>query len=147
MHASPISLTAVPSLSASTIADRFTATEIIDVSGRTAYLLGFRAAGTAWVRVEYVGRAPIEGSDDRVLEATLREDEPAPAPNGVKLAATSIVPVTRTPVPARNTRLASAVQNDVSPVPVGAIAQPIAYTTQTSAFSGPDQLLNGRGLY
>src|SRR5271155_5160088 len=67
---------------------------ILDVSRRTAYLLGFRAAGTAWVRVEYVGRAPIEGSDDRVLEATLREDEPAPPPNTVKLAATPIVPVT-----------------------------------------------------
>jgi rare lipoprotein A len=125
----------------------FHGNRIIDVSGRTAYLLGFRAAGTAWVRVEYVGRAPIEGSDDRVLEATLREDEPAPAPNTVKLAATPIVPVTHTPVPARNTRLASAVQNDVSPVPVGAIAQPVAHTTQPSAFSGPDQLLNGRGLY
>ena len=126
----------------------FHGNRIIDVSGRAAYLLGFRAAGTGWVRVEYVGRAPLQGSDDRILEATLRLDEPAPAPNGVKLAATSIVPVmTRAPVPARNTRLASAAQNDVSPVPVGAIAQPVAYATQPDGFSGPDQLLNGRGLY
>ena len=125
----------------------FHGNRIIDVSGRTAYLLGFRAAGTAWVRVEYVGRAPLQGSDDGTLEASLREDEPAPAPYGVKLAATSILPVTRAPVPARNTRLASAAQIDVSPVPVGEIAQPVAYATQPSAFSGPDQLLNGRGLY
>src|SRR5215469_9914631 len=47
---------------------------IIDVSKRAAYLLGFTVSGTAWVRVEYVGPAPIEGSDDRVLEATLRQD-------------------------------------------------------------------------
>ena len=71
----------------------FHGNRIIDVSRRTAELLGFRANGTAWVRVEYVGRAPVEGSDDRMLMATLRQDEPAPAPNGVRLAATSIVPV------------------------------------------------------
>ena len=53
---------------------------IIDVSKHAAYLLGFTVSGTAWVRVEYVGPAPIEGSDDRVLEASLRQDEPAPAP-------------------------------------------------------------------
>lgn len=121
---------------------------IIDVSGRTAYLLGFRAAGTAWVRVEYVGRAPIEGSDDRILEATLRQDEPAPAPNGVKLAATPIVPTTRAQIPMRNTRLASAVQNDVSPVSAEPIVQPVAYAAQPGAINGgADQLLNGRGLY
>ena len=33
--------------------------------------LGFHDRGTARVRVEYVGRAPMEGSDDRMLEATL----------------------------------------------------------------------------
>jgi rare lipoprotein A (peptidoglycan hydrolase) len=59
---------------------------IVDVSKRAAYLLGFTVSGTAWVRVEYVGPAPIEGSDDRVLEATLREGEPAPAPSTTKLA-------------------------------------------------------------
>ena len=51
---------------------------IIDVSMKAAHLLGFHERGTAWVRVEYVGRAPIEGSDDRILAATLRQDEPAP---------------------------------------------------------------------
>ena len=60
---------------------------IIDVSVKASNLLGFHANGTAWVRVEYVGRAPIEGSDDRILTATLRQDEPAPAPDSVKLAA------------------------------------------------------------
>src|SRR6201987_3052395 len=69
---------------------------IIDVSQRAAYLLGFTVSGTAWVRVEYVGPAPIEGSDDRVLEASLRQDEPAPARGTTKLAALRIVPVAMT---------------------------------------------------
>src|SRR6188474_1365763 len=38
------------------------------------------------VRVEYVGRAPLEGSDDRQLIATLRDGEAAPAPSAVRVA-------------------------------------------------------------
>ena len=34
---------------------------IVDVSLRTSQLLGFQNNGTAWVRVEYVGRAPSGG--------------------------------------------------------------------------------------
>jgi len=52
----------------------------IDVSAKAAELLGFRQTGTARVRVEYVGPAPLEGTDDRQLVATLREGAPAPAP-------------------------------------------------------------------
>jgi rare lipoprotein A len=52
----------------------------IDVSAKAAELLGFRHHGTARVRVEYVGPAPLEGSDDRHLVATLRDGAPAPAP-------------------------------------------------------------------
>ncbi len=52
----------------------------IDLSARAADLLGFRHHGTAKVRVEYVGTAPLAGSDDRQLMATLRQGAPAPAP-------------------------------------------------------------------
>ena len=66
----------------------------IDVSGKAAALLGFRGDGLARVRVEYVGLAPLEGSDDRMLEATLRQGLPAPAPSGVMLAsATPFLPL------------------------------------------------------
>jgi rare lipoprotein A len=58
----------------------------IDLSGKAAELLGFRDRGIAKVRVEYVGRAPLEGSDDRKLIATLREGSPAPAPSAVLVA-------------------------------------------------------------
>src|SRR5215475_9528791 len=40
---------------------------LIDVSNTAARLLEFRDNGIGRVRVEYVGRAPLEGSDDRQL--------------------------------------------------------------------------------
>jgi rare lipoprotein A len=52
---------------------------IIDLSTRTAKLLGFYGHGLAKVKVEYVGRAPLAGSDDRKLLATLREGVPTGA--------------------------------------------------------------------
>jgi rare lipoprotein A len=59
---------------------------VMDVSSRAAELLEFRGNGIARVRVEYVGRAPLEGSDDRLLMATLRTGEPAPSPSLVRVA-------------------------------------------------------------
>jgi rare lipoprotein A len=47
---------------------------VMDVSSRTADVLGFKGAGTARIKVEYVGRAPLEGSDDNTLLASLRTD-------------------------------------------------------------------------
>src|SRR5438874_13207329 len=59
---------------------------LIDVSNKAAELLEFTANGVARVRVEYVGRAPLEGSDDRQLMATLRTGVPAPTPSAVRIA-------------------------------------------------------------
>jgi rare lipoprotein A len=59
---------------------------LIDVSIRTAKLLGFYDAGIARVRVDYVGKASLAGSDDAKLEATLRNGTPAPGPSEVRLA-------------------------------------------------------------
>jgi rare lipoprotein A len=114
---------------------------IIDVSKRAAYLLGFTTSGTAWVRVEYVGAAPMEGSDDRVLEATLRQDEPAPAPGTTtKLAAMRIVPATMTSPP-RN-RVASA--SVTASLPRNAT---LTYAAATSSETDSGEFLTGRGLY
>jgi len=60
---------------------------VIDLSIGTAKALDFYSRGLARVRVEYVGAAPIEGSDDTMLMATLREGSPAPAPSKVMIAA------------------------------------------------------------
>jgi rare lipoprotein A len=125
----------------------FRGDRIIDVSGRAAQLLGFRIAGTAWVKVEYVGPAPIEGSDDRMLEATLRLDEPAPAPNSLRLAAARITPAVWRSSSTRNTRLASAAASDALPESAG--LRPLAYTSSPppGGMDGTVQFLNGRGLY
>src|ERR1700680_1224657 len=59
---------------------------VMDVSSRAAELLEFKNNGVARVRVEYVARAPLEGSDDRQLLATLRTGIPAPSPSLVRIA-------------------------------------------------------------
>lgn len=52
---------------------------ILDVSRHTAKLLGFHDRGVAKVQVDYVGRAPLKGSNDRELIASLRQHGPAEA--------------------------------------------------------------------
>ncbi len=52
----------------------FVGNRLIDLSHRTAELLGFAKNGVARVRVDYVGPASIDGSDHRQLAATLRTD-------------------------------------------------------------------------
>jgi rare lipoprotein A len=47
---------------------------IMDVSERVAEALEFSRSGTAKVKVEYIGRAGLGGSDDRKLYTTLRRD-------------------------------------------------------------------------
>src|SRR6195952_1438777 len=66
---------------------------LMDVSSRAGEILEFKGNGIAHVRVEYVGRAPLEGSDDIQLVATLRTGMPAPSPSLVRVAsARSFVP-------------------------------------------------------
>ena len=55
----------------------FAANRVMDVSRRVAEALDFQRSGTAKVKVEYVGRASLAGSDDAKLYATLRNDGPA----------------------------------------------------------------------
>ena len=120
---------------------------VIDVSVRAAKLLEFYRRGTTRVRVDYVGRAPIEGTDDRMLEATLREHAPAPVPNTVRLAQGPAFPPAPPPPPTRI--LASfggrAPPQPPAPGPRGraramSFAEPVG-------MDGTAQFLNGRGLY
>ncbi len=50
---------------------------VMDVSRRVAEALDIRRTGTAKVKVEWVARASLAGSDDAKLAATLRTDGPA----------------------------------------------------------------------
>ncbi len=87
----------------------FVGDRLIDVSVKTAKLLGFYGEGVTKVKVEYVGRAPLKGSDDRKLASTLRNHVPG---SGVQVAsaasfapelfdtyATRVVAPRRAPVP------------------------------------------------
>lgn len=58
----------------------FHGNRLIDVSRKTAELLGFDRKGTARVHVAYEGPASTEGSDDRRLLATYREHGRAAQP-------------------------------------------------------------------
>ncbi|GJD77836.1 septal ring lytic transglycosylase RlpA family protein [Methylobacterium gregans] len=50
------------------------ADRVMDVSEEVAQALEFHRKGTTHVRVEYIGKASVAGSDDRKLMATLRTD-------------------------------------------------------------------------
>ena len=56
---------------------------VMDVSSRVADVLDFKRTGTAKIKVEYVGRAPLEGSDDNELLASLRTDGSRAILNGM----------------------------------------------------------------
>ncbi len=118
---------------------------VIDVSVRAAKLLDFYRRGTARVRVEYVGPAPIEGTDDRILEATLRQNAPAPAPS-VRFAQGPVFPPAPPPVP--NPILASLSGRALAPYPPAPrpIAPAMSYA-EPLGMDGTAQFLNGRGLY
>ncbi len=89
---------------------------IIDVSQKTAELLEFRHIGTARVRVEYIGRAALAGSDDRRLIASLTTDgTPAGVP-GMSMPGTMVAEA-----PAMTPR-AVPVRQDIGPVEAPAVA-------------------------
>ncbi|MGL4440803.1 MAG: septal ring lytic transglycosylase RlpA family protein [Bosea sp. (in: a-proteobacteria)] len=92
---------------------------VIDLSQRTADLLEFRHLGTARVRVEYVGRASVRGSDDRMLTASLTSDGTPAAIPGMSQPATLVANAP----PLTSPRVTPAtVQTDIAEVPA-AIAQ------------------------
>jgi len=55
---------------------------VMDVSSRAADVLDFKGSGTARIKVDYVGPAPMEGSDDNELLASLRTDGSPASING-----------------------------------------------------------------
>ncbi|MCF6126940.1 MULTISPECIES: septal ring lytic transglycosylase RlpA family protein [Mesorhizobium] len=54
---------------------------IIDVSERAAQMLDYVNTGTAQVKVEYVGRAPLDGDDDQYLMASYHPGNRVPDPS------------------------------------------------------------------
>ncbi|MGH2340242.1 septal ring lytic transglycosylase RlpA family protein [Segnochrobactraceae bacterium EtOH-i3] len=68
---------------------------LIDVSHDTAHMLGFKTAGTARVKIQYVGPASLKGSDRNILLASYRGP-------------TDMRPAPTTPAGAREVLIASA---------------------------------------
>ena len=97
---------------------------IIDVSERVAGMLGFENAGTANVKVDYVGPAQMDGQDENTLLASYR----APDTGGTMFASNN------QPVPPAAVVLASAVQRQrpvmaaVYQPPRAAVADPLVLT-------------------
>jgi len=150
---------------------------LIDVSNKAAELLEFKGNGVAKVRVEYVGRAPLEGSDDRQLMATLRTGVPAPSPSAVRIAsARPFIPEISSssgrirgevpmpegrPYSLGNTSADYASINATSEMSAASrsrgryLENPRAVNYETQAGSGylpidprgPSEVLSGRGLY
>ncbi|MFD2251015.1 rare lipoprotein A [Pseudochelatococcus lubricantis] len=81
----------------------FHGNRLIDLSRTAAEALDFHRQGTARVKVEYVGRASLGGSDDRKLLATLNAGAPAAIPAAAP-SAPAVAPV----VPAAPVMVASA---------------------------------------
>lgn len=52
----------------------FHANRVMDVSSRVAESLDFKRMGTASVKIDYIGKAGLAGSDDQILMASLRSD-------------------------------------------------------------------------
>jgi rare lipoprotein A len=116
----------------------FHANRVIDVSVRAADLLGFKHKGTERVRVEYVGRAKVEGSDDQQLAATLRENGPAPAPNQVRIAhQRPLIQQQEVPLVAKRQPTQIATAGPQQP-PSGPAVSPASFSPAS---------LTGRGLY
>jgi rare lipoprotein A len=113
---------------------------LIDVSNKAAELLEFKGNGVARVRVEYVARAPLEGSDDRQLVATLRTGEPAPSPSLVRVAsARSFVPEIFTARPIRG----DVPMPDGRPYSLGNTSADLASISATSEMSASSRLRPG----
>jgi rare lipoprotein A len=142
---------------------------VVDVSIRAAHLLGFRESGLARVRVDYVGQAPLEGEDERMLLATLRQGVPAPAPSRVMVAAARpFVPPadeprrlpspdrayggTRVEPPPYDPGLRTANRPSLLPGPGTAVVEPSSLDALRRGYSsgprdGSASFVSGRGLY
>jgi rare lipoprotein A len=71
---------------------------VLDVSERVAWALDFKGEGTTRVRVDYLGKAGLGGSDDTRLLASLRQDgKPATSPD---IASSTVMVASAEPAPA-----------------------------------------------
>jgi rare lipoprotein A len=154
----------------------YVADRVMDVSAQTAKMLGFYGKGVTKVKVEYIGRAPLAGSDDRKLAATLRDRDTVPV-SQVKLAsadaatptyfdprpmAPNMVSMSKPPTPPERPYALGEDERASQPQPRAVRAAPtveLAAATRSTAapspvsayapvrYDGPAGFMSGRGLY
>jgi rare lipoprotein A len=127
---------------------------VTDLSVGAAKALGFFDQGLARVRIEYVGRAPLSGSDDRMLLATLRYGSSAPVPSLARVAAAAPFAL-----PSNSERAAGRADRPLalgSPpataaqrpsAPAAGAARPVVRAPSPSEPPAAYGLATGRGLY
>ncbi|WP_210209623.1 septal ring lytic transglycosylase RlpA family protein [Aureimonas flava] len=131
---------------------------VLDVSSKAAEMLGFQNDGVADVKVEYVGRAPLEGDDTPMLMASYRQGN-APAvsdglPSGVMIASrheksplmmaaaflaprqAATAPATQRAVPARTPSIEDLIQT-YDAAPAGPVPVPVPRGSLLSYAAAP----------
>jgi rare lipoprotein A len=117
---------------------------VTDLSIGAAKALGYYDQGLARVRIEYVGRAPLGGSDDRMLLATLRNGSPAPAPSLARVAAAAPFAL---PSGNEKTSVRGGVTPQRPPAPNAGAPRPVVRAPSPSEPTAAYGLVTGRGLY
>jgi len=111
---------------------------VMDVSQRVAEALDFHGAGTTKVKVEWIGRANLDGDDDARLLATLRDDGPATLDDG------AAVMTAARQEPARATALRSEpVRQEAVTIAVAEEIRPAE--SEMTAYAGEDASLKQSG--
>ncbi len=116
----------------------FHSNRVVDVSRKTAEMLGFRRIGKANVRLEYVGRASLAGSDDKKLLATY---DAGSRPAGDDAAQSSVMTASLTGTLSEEGN-APVAPVTAQPVPAAAAAPATAYPLPPSAAPTPGEVLN-----
>src|SRR5215510_12716620 len=119
---------------------------VVDLSIGAAKALDFYAQGLTRVRIEYAGRAPLNGSDDRMLLATLRHGIPAPAPTLARVAAAKPFLPPSNERPKGQEGAARSFALGAPSTPSGSAARPVVVRAPAPGESGYG-LISGRGLY
>jgi rare lipoprotein A len=123
----------------------FAHNRIIDLSKRAADTLDFRNQGLAKVRVQYVGKARMDGQDQQWLEASINRPG---TPSGLMLANAVQAPVTTPsakPAPASPALMVS--QTMAAPYATPATAQALQLPAGVMAYAPPPAQQQGSKVY
>lgn len=138
----------------------FSKNRVIDLSARAAQLLGYTKQGVAKVKVEYAGKAPLHGLDEKTLIASYNpgsvNQNTIPALPGREVVLAQAEPQRTTPTQVQINQVTSSgftapvpsarVQNNNVPRPAGLINSYADNGTQNSALAAFDKVITQQKL-